>query len=104
MVTTFWYYSYPIRIYLLATFFAFIEVDAPVPFHFGSLLLLGQLEVLGILEVLHLPRAGAEAAFWCADPIDVDGSYSVWSWFGAIVHLQHFRVLQVSPQHSFEEQ
>ena len=51
--------SFCIRIISLATFFSFIEVIALVPFNFGSFLLLGQLEVAGILKVLRLPLG------WC---------------------------------------
>ena len=64
MVTTFWYYSFPIRIYLLATFLAFIEVDALVPFYLGSLLLLGQLEVLGMLKSFHLYCCWCRSSGW----------------------------------------
>ena len=74
MVTTFWYYSFPIRIYLLATFLAFIEVDALVPFYLGSFLLLGQLEVLGIFKVLHLYHCRCRSCIW------VCWSYCCW-WF-----------------------
>merc|ERR1712081_154027 len=50
------------------------------------------------------PGAGAEAAWWYADPSEVDCSYSAWSCLGVILHLQQVMALQMSPQHCFEEQ